>query len=294
VYHDTPVRAPVAGPRDALGRGENVSVRTAIAVRRGLSALTAAVFAASVAACDNAAPAAPSADPSAPAASLGPDLGAARSDLAARAALAVDRKFAALYTFEAPGEPSRAVVATVAADGSWRVDIAGGAQGGLADVSIVQNATGVFQCSLSSATNPINPTCVRVADTGKQVPADYDPKVERVFRQWLKVFTDRQAALSVTTAQPLPGSPGSACFSIDSISASMSAPVDVGIYCYAPDGLLTAAKVDFGTLAIASQPAAAPAAVDLPGPIVAGQPLGLDRPPPTTAPAVIPSVAPSA
>jgi hypothetical protein len=293
VYHDTPVRAPVAGPRDAHGRGENVSVRPAIAVRRGLSALTAAVLAASAAACDNAAPAAP-ADPSAPAASLRPDPGAARSDLAARAALAVDHKFAALYTFDAPGEPSRAVVATVATDGSWRVDIAGGAQGGLADVSIVQNATGVFQCSLSSATNPINPTCVRVADTGRRVPADSDPKVERVFRQWLKVFTDRQAALSVSTAQPLQGSQGSACFSIDSISASMSAPVDVGIYCYAPDGLLTAAKVDFGTLTIASQPAAAPAAVNLPGPIVAGQPLGLDSPPPTIAPTIIPSAAPSA
>jgi hypothetical protein len=74
----------------------------------------------------------------------------------------------------------------------------------------------------------------------------------------------------------------------------MNAPVDVGIYCYAPDGLLTAAKVDFGTLTIASQPAAAPAAVTLPGPVVAGEPLGLDSPPPITAPAVIPSVAPSA
>jgi hypothetical protein len=259
-----------------------------------LSALTAAVLAASAAACGDAAPAAPSAQPSTSTPSLGPDLGAARSDLAARAALAVDRKFAALYSFDAPGEPSRAVVATVATDGSWRVDIAGGAQGGLADVSIVQNATGVFQCSLSSATNPINPTCVRVADTGKRVPTEYDPKVERVFRQWLRVFTDRKAALSVTTAQPLQDTPGSACFSIDSISASMSAPVDVGIYCYATDGLLTAAKVDFGTLTIASQPAAAPAAVNLPGPIVAGAPLGLDSPPPTTAPVVIPSVAPSA
>ena len=265
-------------------------MRPAIAVRRGLSALTAAVLAASAAACDDAAPAAPSAHPSASAPSLGPDLGAARSDLAARAALAVDHRFAALYRFDAPGEPSRAVVATVASDGSWRVDIAGGALGGLADVSIVQNATGVFECSLSSATNPINPSCVRVADTGKRVPAESDPKVERVFRQWLKVFTDRQAALSVTTAQPLPGAQGSACFSIDSISASMNAPVDVGIYCYAPDGLLTAAKVGFGTLTIASQPAAAPAAVTLPGPVAAGEPLGLDSPPP----AVIPSVAPSA
>jgi len=268
-------------------------MRPALVVRRGMSALTAAVLVASAAACEDAAPAATS-EPSAPSATLGPDLSAARSELAARAALAVDHKFAALYTFNAPGEPSRAVVATVAVDGSWRVDIAGGALGGTADVSIVQNTAGVFQCSLSSTANPITPTCVRVANPGKSVPADNDPKVERVFRQWLNVFTDRQAALSVSTAQPLPGSQGSECFAIDSISASMNAPVDVGIYCYAPDGLLTAAKVDFGTLTIASRPAAAPTAVTLPGPVVGGDPLGLESPPPTTPPAVVPSATPSA
>jgi len=269
-------------------------MRPALVVRCGMSALTAAVLAASVAACDGAAPAAAPTDPGAPSATLGPDLSAARSELAARAALAVDHKFAALYTFNAPGQPSRAVVATVAVDGSWRVDIAGGALGGTADVSIVQNTTGVFQCSLSSTANPINPTCVRVASPGKSVPAEYDPKVERVFRQWLNVFTDRQAALSVSTAQPLPGSQGSECFAIDSISASLNAPVDVGIYCYAPDGLLTAAKVDFGTLTIASRPAAAPASVTLPGPVVGGDPLGLKSPPPTTPAVTIPSAAPSA
>lgn len=227
--------------------------------------------------------------------SLGPDPDAARSELAARAALAVDHKFAALYTFQAQDEPSRAVVATVALDGSWRVDIPAGAQGGATDVSIVQNSSGVFQCSLASATNPITPTCVRVADAGDRVPAKDDPQVERVFRQWLEVFTDPQAAISVSTAQPLTTSPGSECFSVDSLAASMSAPVDVGIYCYGPDGLLTAAKVDFGTLTIASQPAAAPQTVELPGAIVTGDPMGMTSPPPTTPPAVVlPSSMPSA
>jgi hypothetical protein len=271
-------------------------VRTAIVVRRGLSALTAALLVATSAACgDDKTPAVP---PSQPAISLGPAPDAARSELAARAALAVDRKFAALYNFTVQDEPARAVVATVALDGSWRVDIPGGAQGGATDVSIVQNSAGVFQCSLASATNPITPTCVRVADPDSPVPARYDPRVERVFRQWLSVFTDPQAAISVSIAQPLTTSAGSECFSVDSIAASMNAPVDVGIYCYAADGLLTAAKVDFGTLTIASQPAAAPQTVDLPGAIVTSDPMGLTSPPPTTPPttppAVLPSVAPSA
>jgi len=237
----------------------------------------------------------PQTAPSTPPASLGPDPSAARSNLAARAALAVDRKFAALYTFAPPDAPARPVVATVAVDGSWRVDITGGALGGSADVSIVQNSTGLFQCSLSSPANPINPSCVRVADPGRRVPKKYDPKVERIFRQWLKVFTDRQAPLSVGPAQPLPGAQNGDCFSVDSISASMNPPVDVGIYCYAKDGLLTAAKVGYGTLTIASRPATAPASVELPGPIVTTDPMGLDSPPPATPVApVLPSVAPSA
>ena len=132
----------------------------------------------------------------------------------------------------------------MAADGSWRVDIPGGALGGTADVSIVQTAEGVFQCALPSATNPANPACVRVAEVNKRLPDRYDPKVQRLFRQWLPVFTDRQAALSVVPARPLPGAESSPvpgqCYSVDGISASLKAPVDVGIYCYADNGLLTA------------------------------------------------------
>jgi hypothetical protein len=222
---------------------------------------------------------APTTEPPAPAVSAPPDSSAARSDLAARAALAQDHRFSALYDYDAKdGQPPRSVVATVATDGSWRVDAPGGALGGTADVAIVQTGEGVFQCALPSAANPVSPGCVRVADPGKRVPREFDPKVQRVFRQWLGVFTDRQAALSVMPAAALPGAQGS-CFSIDSISASLKAPVDVGIYCYADTGLLTAARVGFGTLTLVSL-AAAPPRIDLPGPVLSGPPLGLESPPP--------------
>lgn len=254
--------------------------------------LTAVLLTGLLAACGDPAPA--TEPPPSPATSVPPDSAATRAELAARAALAQDHRFSALYTYDAKdGQPARSVLATVAADGSWRVDVPGGALGGTADVSIVSNAEGVFQCSLPSATNPISPGCVRVADPGKRVPKEYDPKVERVFRQWLSVFTDRQSPLSVTRAQPLPGSQG-ACFAIDSISASLKAPVDVGIYCYADNGLLTAARVAFGTLTLASV-ADAPPKVDLPGPLTGGQPMGLQSPPPPpvveqpSAPVIAPS-----
>jgi hypothetical protein len=215
----------------------------------------------------------------------------ARIALAARAALAQDHRFAALYHFDAGDGPQRNVVATVAGDGSWRVDVADGALGGTTDVSIVSNPDGMFQCSLPSATNPVPSACVKVAAAGKPVPKQNDPKVERLFRQWLSVFTDRQAALSVSTASALPGSTGK-CYSVDTNQASLAAPVDIGIYCYADDGLLTAAKVEFGELSLASTPVTPPAKVDLPGPVTDGPPMGMSSPPPVIPPSSVASVPP--
>jgi hypothetical protein len=256
--------------------GENDSVRLRPAVR-GLSVFAALLGAGATAACTADTP--PVTTP-VPTASDAPDPGdAARTALAARAALAQDHTFAALYKFTPGDGPARNVVATVTADGNWRVDIAGGVLGGTTDVAVVSLPNGVYQCGLTSPTNPITSTCVLAAKPGKRLPKDADPKVERVFRQWLGVFTDRQAALSVNPAQRLPGATGD-CWSVDSIQASLAAPVDVGIYCYAADGLLTAARVDFGTITLASTPVAAPAKINLPGPITGGPLLGLTAPPP--------------
>ena len=258
----------------------------------------AALLVLGVAACGGAKAAGPAqSTPSAPP-SVPDDAPDARSDLAARAALAQDRSFAALYTLDAGDGVTHNVVATVGADGTWRVDVAGGALGGAADVSIVSTKAGVYQCTLSTPERPVMPTCIRVADAGKPVPAAYDPPVERLFRRWLSVFTDRQAALSVAQVQPLAGAQGT-CFSIDSISASLDAPVDIGIYCYAGDGLLTAVRVAFGVLKLVNQ-VAGPATVALPGPEVAGTPMGMDRLPasetlaPTTASSLTTSTAPGA
>ena len=221
--------------------------------------------------------------------SLPPD-GAARAELAARAAQAQDQRYAALYDYDAKdGRGVRPVVATVATDGSWRVDVPGGALGGGVDVAIVGNAEGVYQCALSSATNSVSPSCARIADPGKRLPKEYDPKVQRVFRQWLSVFQDRQAPLSVVSAQPLPGAQGS-CYSVDTVSASLKPPVDIGIYCYADSGVLTAARVAYGTYKLVSiaQP---PPHVDLPGP--ASGTVGLETKSPPPPPEVPSSLAPS-
>ncbi|SDT75228.1 hypothetical protein [Actinoplanes derwentensis] len=213
---------------------------------------------------------------SAPAPVTGPEPGA-RDELAGLAALAMDRRYAALYSLTDGSGPAREVVAAVAADGTWRVDIPGGALGGTAGVTVIRVAAGVYQCTLSTPAQPVSSTCVRVAEKGDRVPRKYDPRVQRLFRQWLKVLTDQKQPLAVSAVQPLEGAQGT-CYSVDSVTASLDAPIDVGIYCYAPDGLLTAARVDFGTLTLVRQ-VEGPATLQLPGPEVAGQPMGMTAQP---------------
>ncbi|GIF07719.1 hypothetical protein [Actinoplanes siamensis] len=243
---------------------------------RGLPALIATVLALGLAGCggDDSPPAAgpPSSAPAATGGSLD-----ARNEFAGIAAVALDRRYAALYSFTGGDGNPRNVVATVANDGSWRVDIANGALGGTADVSIVHNQHGVYQCSLSLTGAPVTPGCVHVAEKGEKVPSRYDPRVQRLFRQWLPVFTDRAAALSVSAVKPLDGAQGGTCYSVDSSAAGLDAPVDIGVYCYSTDGLLTAARVGFGVLKLVRQ-VPAPATVQFPGPEVGGEPMGTTAP----------------
>jgi hypothetical protein len=250
--------------------GENVSMRPVIVLTTALLTLGG------LAACTGDHPdPAPTSPAVAPPPAGGDD---ARAALVARAALAQDKSYAALYSLDDGNSTPRDVVATIGADGTWRVDVGKGMEGGTADVSIVSTAAGIYQCTVATAANPITPTCVKVANAGKLVPKRYDPRVERLFRPALGVFTDRQAAISVTEVEPLKGAKGD-CFSVDGISASLAAPVDIGIYCYDADGVLTAARVGFGVLKLVSQ-VPGPTTVALPGAEVQAQPMGTASPPP--------------
>jgi hypothetical protein len=203
----------------------------------------------------------------------------AQTQLAARAAAAQDRAFTARYTL-AGGGSTRTVTATRAADGTWRVDIPGGALGGTADISLGQLGGTTYSCALPSAALP---TCVRLAGKGQRIPARYDPRVEHPFSDWIGVLIDRNSPLSVSVSPPLPGAKGT-CYAVESISAQLAPPMDAGIYCYADDGLLTAARAGFGTLMLDGAAAPGPATINLAGPVVVGEPLGMAAPPPPPPP----------
>jgi hypothetical protein len=203
----------------------------------------------------------------------------ARTQLAGLAAAAKDRRLTASYTLRVKNRPDRTIGVALATDGTWRIDIPGGAHGGAIDVAVASVPAGLFQCALPSAAGPGG--CVRVAGPEGTLPPAIDPKLWRVFTEWRDVFTDRQAPLSVATAKPPPGGTG-ACYSVEVTSASLAAPLDPGIYCYAEDGTLTAALSDFGTLVLAAAPGAAPPSVSLPAPVVPGPALNTAAPPSPT------------
>ncbi|MGC5334737.1 hypothetical protein [Micromonospora sp. DT62] len=215
-------------------------------------------------------------------------VGAARDELAALAAAAQDRHLVASYTLRAPESPDRTILVTSANDGSWRVDVPGGALGGTADVSFAATADGLFQCALPSAARPEPATCVRLGDRDEAVPRRLDPRVQHPFTDWLDVLTDRRAPLAVSPAEPPPGASG-ACYSVETTSASINAPLDVGIYCYDADGTPTAVRTASGTLILAGTPAPAPATVQLAGPVVDAEPLGTAAPDPTAEATTSPS-----
>ncbi|MDQ0367544.1 hypothetical protein [Catenuloplanes indicus] len=206
-----------------------------------------------------------------------------RSALAARAAAAEDSSIVATYTLTEGGGTPRAVIVTLATDRSWRVDIAGGAMGGLADVSVAVNGQGLFQCALPSETRPVSPACIRIAEPDGTLPKHIDPRVQHAFTDWRAVLTDREAPLSVSLAKPVADGVAGQCYAVESTYASLDAPLDTGIYCYDQVGVLTGAKLSFGTLALAQTPVPGPGSITLPGPVTTGPALGMATPPPRTA-----------
>ena len=193
------------------------------------------------------------------------------------------------------------MVVTLATDGSWLVDVPGGALGGGADVAMVGLADGAYQCLLggpattlaappapttaspSPSASPTGsaryaaPACVKLATAGGAIPPRYDPIFEHVFSDWIGVMLDHSAPISVFSASSLPHSTG-ACYSVDPSSASLAPPIGAGIYCYTPDGVLTAVALTAGTLTLTTGPVAAPPSTSLPGPVIPGPPAPTRRP----------------
>jgi hypothetical protein len=235
----------------------------------------------------------------------GPPAGSApepHAALAGRAAAAQDRVAVTFYALVTPDHPEERTVMVVRDPaGGWRVDIPGGALGGTADVSLVGMGDQRYHCTLARPAEP-TPGPDRpprsVAGGGSQcvevdpLPAAADPRVHHVFTDWLDVLTDRSAAVAVSQAPPLDGTAAGDCFSVEPSAASLLAPLDAGVYCFQPDGTLTGADLTLGTLWLVGTDTEAPPAVELPGPVVAGEPLPTASPTPSPTPSASPTAQP--
>jgi hypothetical protein len=211
-----------------------------------------------------------------------------RDQLAGLAAAAKDKRYVATYTLQTRDRPDRTVTAAVGTDGTWVVAVPAGVLSGLADVAIYYSPGGLFQCLLGPAAGtagsrpdlgPLTPGCVQVTGLTPEI----DPRVQHLFTDWIDPLVDRATALSVAAVPAFEGAQGS-CFSVESNSAALAPPVDPGVYCFTPDGLLTAARVSFGTLRLAGPVAAAPPSVTMPAPLVTRDPVPVTAPPPPPPP----------
>jgi hypothetical protein len=213
--------------------------------------------------------------------------------LAALAAALADKRYVAAYTLHTDGQPDRSVLVSIATDDSWRVDVPAGALRGGANVALVSDKSGVYQCLLSGpATNVApadpkpgpsgspspsvspppfyaSPACVKASAAGRPLPSRIDPQIEHIFTDWLDVMTDRDSPISVFQAAPLPNSTGS-CFSIEPISASIAPPMSAGIFCFQADGTITAAAIAHNRLTLAGAVGSAAATNPLPGGVING------------------------
>jgi hypothetical protein len=203
----------------------------------------------------------------------------ARGQLAGLVAAALDRHYAASYTQKAKGRAAGTLRVSLLGADAWQVVVAGGALGGTVDVALTRTPAGLYQCPLQPT-----PSCL---SAGSALPGRSDPRFQHIFTDWLSVLRDPRSAISVDSAQPPAGARGR-CFSVEPNVAALAAPLDAGVYCFDPDGTLTAATIAAGTLILVGAALPAPASITLPGPVVPGAPLGTaapPTPPPTTAPA---------
>lgn len=189
------------------------------------------------------------------------------------------------YALARSSHRSQAVLVTIAGDGTWRIDVQGGALGGTSDIALVSRPDGQYQCALTSTTTAVQ-GCVKIATPGRKIPATVDPTVQYPFTTWLDVLTDQKVAVTVAVAKALAGSTGT-CFSVEPTTVTLAPPIPSSTLCFAEDGTLTGAKSFFGTLVISGSPVNAPATVALPGPVVARAALPTAAPPTTAPPASV-------
>jgi hypothetical protein len=134
-------------------------------------------------------------------------------------------------------------------------------------------STGVVSCSRKATKK----TCFLVAKPGEEVPALFDPGVQRLFQDAVQDLASHPTDYSVAaihpetppSATPAPdGVPAGECFFVERLSTptpgTTAAGFEDGTYCFAEQGLATRIEVASGTLVLTAVRAAPDAKSFLP------------------------------
>jgi hypothetical protein len=195
------------------------------------------------------------------------------TQLAARAALAQDQYYSAIYRFTPADGTAPGSARVERARTGFRLDIQQPADAARVERTtvVVRTAAGTLYCRLTAAGRG----CVA------SPPAGADPRAQHAFTDWLEKLADPAAALSVAMATPPSGATGD-CFSVEGTTASLDPPVDPGLYCFDSVGRITGLRLGVG-LFTAVQIGGAPPEVTVPAPVGGALPAA-SAPSPTPSP----------
>ncbi len=198
----------------------------------------------------------------------------AQATLIGRVSKALDATFTAEYEWSG----GTSVTVWAAEDGTWRVDVPGWGLGGAMDVSVAWTTGGFFQCAEQA--------CVKLAGITGEIPAAYDPEVQRPFVEWLPLLLDRHLPFAISREGD--------CFTLTPNTVVVDAPIPGGEWCLDSGGtILSVAAEELGTLTLVGSPQPAVETVELPGEVTEdAEAIGHEAPEPTPSPS--PSGSPSA
>ncbi len=217
-------------------------------------------------------------------------LSPAQQRLATLAGNAARASYDATYDFTEPTTKAGGTIRIATAPPSYRVDIRN-TKTPTTTAVFITTPTGTVSCTLRDRAKP---SCFLVARPGEEVPATFDPGVQRLFSDAVADLSEHPERYAVAPIAPSPARgavPAAECFRVDLLQRPTTTPggagkppggFETGDYCLAEQGLLTSLRVTSGTLTLSRLgPKPTPAVFTPPVPPVSLPPLPSGSPSPS-------------
>lgn len=179
---------------------------------------------------------------------------AARGRLTVLAQATADGSYDATYSFVQQPSNATGTIRIRQDPPQYRIDVTS-----KSTASFLSLTTGVVSCTIKL---PRGTTCFLVARPGEEVPALFDPGVQRLFRDAVTELAEHPTDYDVTALPATSDSPSAApsgvptgeCFLVKRTAspATPGAGFEDGTYCFAEQGIATRIEVESGLLTLKS------------------------------------------